>query len=265
MRPHAVPTILALLAVVAPSPARAEVDKNAAALITELVTTSLGKEARFDVLSSGDVRRQLEVEANRAVLGCDATSTSCLAEIAGAMGAQLVVYGKLGTLDDVVILTLNLFDSASARAVGRVAVKEKSLAALGDRVEPAVLELIAPFTAKMAADGKMKLLVLDLEPPEPPALPEAAAAAPAEPMSALFWSGIGGLAGGAVVGGIGVVLLVLAEQKNVNAKDPEVDAIAADGLYDERDALGGPALASLALGIGVIATGGVLLGLSFTE
>ncbi len=259
-------------------PARAAVDKNSAALVTELVTTSLDKEQRFEVLSSSDVRRQLEIEANKATLGCDADSSSCLAEIAGAMGAQLVVYGKLGTLDDVVILTLNLFDSAQAKAVGRVALKEKSLSALSDRVDGGVKELIAPFTAKLATspDGaggagaaRMKLLVLDIEPPDTGGTSGSAAAgasaAPSEPMSALFWGGVGGLAGGAVVGVVGALFLVFADGANKVAKGPGVDAIEADAAYDERDTFGALGLGGVGVGVVVLGAGAVMLGLSLTE
>ena len=258
-------------------PARAAVDKNSAALVTELVTTSLDKEQRFEVLSSSDVRRQLEIEANKATLGCDADSSSCLAEIAGAMGAQLVVYGKLGTLDDVVILTLNLFDSAQAKAVGRVALKEKSLSALSDRVDGGVKELIAPFTAKLAASpdgaggagGRVKLLVLDIEPPDTGGTSGSAAAgasaAPSEPMSALFWGGVGGLAGGAVVGVVGALFLVFADGANKVAKGPGVDAIEADAAYDERDTFGALGLGGVGVGVVVLGAGAVMLGLSLTE
>lgn len=250
--------------------ASAAVDKNSAALVTELVTTSLDKEQRFDVLSSGDVRRQLEVEANRATLGCDANSSSCLAEIAGAMGAQLVVYGKLGTLDDVVILTLNLFDSSQSRAVGRVALKEKSLSALSDRVDGGVKELIAPFTAKLATDGaRVKLLVLDIEPPDTAGASATGggdgAGTPSEPMSALFWGGVGGLAGGAVVGVVGAVFLVLAGGANQAAKDDGVNAIEADAAYDDRDTLGAVGVGGVGVGVVVLGAGAVMLGLSFTE
>lgn len=53
-----------LVCVVVPS-ARAAVDKNSAALITDLVTTSLDKEQRFEVLS---VRP--DVAAAKQVVGC---------------------------------------------------------------------------------------------------------------------------------------------------------------------------------------------------
>jgi hypothetical protein len=129
------------------------VDNNAAGLVTELVTTSLSHEPRFNVLASGDVRRQLELEANRAAIGCD-EQASCLAEIAGALGAKLVVYGKLETLDDLVVLTLNLFDSSASQAAGRVAVRASSLKDLAEKVDGAVAELIKPTISLPRGDRR---------------------------------------------------------------------------------------------------------------
>ena len=148
------------------SPAAAVVDDNSAALVTDLVTAALAKEQGFEVLSSGDVRRQLELEANKQMLGCDANASSCLAEIAGAMGAQLVVYGKLGQLDDVVVLTLNLFDSTQGRAAGRVAMREPSLNALSAKVDGAVHELVAPFVARTGGAGATTKLLVATDPCE---------------------------------------------------------------------------------------------------
>lgn len=254
------------------APARAAVDKNSASLVTELVTTSLGREPRFEVLSSTDVRRQLEIEANRETLGCDADSSSCLAEIAGAMGAHLVVYGKLGTLDDVVILTLNLFDSSQAKAVGRVALKEKSLSALVDRVDAGVSELIAPFTAKLPADGKMKLLVLDIEPPAAgdTAVGASSGGGSAPPasggeLSAMFWGGVGGLAGGVAVGGLGLWAYTMASSAHEATKDEGLNAVEADARYDERDTFSALAVAGIGLGVVALGAGAVMLGLSLTE
>src|SRR6185437_8457381 len=103
------PAVFVALAIAVPAHA-SRVDKGTASLVTELVTASLAKSPQFDVLASADMRRQIEMEAYKQAIGCT-EKASCLAEVAGALGANVVVYGSIGKLDDVIILTLNLFDS----------------------------------------------------------------------------------------------------------------------------------------------------------
>ncbi|MDP2340483.1 MAG: hypothetical protein Q8O67_05980 [Deltaproteobacteria bacterium] len=254
--------LLLLVCLAFASTARAAVDENSASLVTELVTAALGKEQGFEVLSSADVRRQLELEADKQSLGCDANASSCLAEIAGAMGAQLVVYGKLGELDDVVILTLNLFDSAQGRAAGRVAMREPNLKALSNKVDAAVAELVAPSVTKLVAGTTTKLLVLDIEAPKKVAVVVVDPVPPPEPGDPLFSSGLVGVIGGVVVAGAGGVLTALAYASGADADDPKHDAIRANELYDQRDTFGVIGLATLAVGGAVVVVGGGLLGVA---
>lgn len=51
-------------------------------------------------------------------MGCG--DSSCLAEIAGAMGAEFVVFGDVGKLGETFVINLNLFDNNAVRpSVGR--------------------------------------------------------------------------------------------------------------------------------------------------
>lgn len=235
------------------------VDANAAGLVTEIVTSSIAREKKLDVISGADVRRQLEFEATKSMLGCD-EEASCLAELANAMGARFIVYGKLGTLDDVVILTLNVFDSEKAQAAGRVVTKEKSLASLADRAEPAALELVASVVAAVPEGTKVRMLVLDIEAPKgSDAAPAAPPRPPSEPLPALFWIGTGVAAAGAVVTVVGALFMSDAFAKDKTLADDganEVDAISAVELGAERDASGLVGLSLLGLG-GAAVVGGV--------
>ncbi|MDP2342802.1 MAG: hypothetical protein Q8O67_17735 [Deltaproteobacteria bacterium] len=244
--------------------ASAAVDENSATLLTELVANALGTEARLEVVSSADLRRQLEVEANKQSLGCDASATSCLAEIAGAMGAQVVVYGKLGALSDgdkgdVVILTLNLFDSTQGRAVGRIALRDVSLAGLGAQVDDGVARLVAPFVLALPEGTRAKLLVLDIEPPKK----SEASVVVVEPVAAtppLFIAGVSGVVGGVVVAGLGVGLYFVAADRDRVGDDPTSDAIKSKDAYDARDRFGAASVIALALGGAAAVAGGIAVG-----
>lgn len=241
-------------------------DVESAGLLTELVTNALGKEPTLDVISGADMRRQLELEADKQVLGC-ALEKSCLAEIANAMGARFVVYGKLGRLDDVAILTLNLFDSEKAQAVGRVVIKDKALSALGDKVDGAVVDLTSRLLVQLDRAHPARVLVLDVEAsgagdasPASPASAPVPAAASTTPLSAMFWGGIGGLVGGTRIGGVGVWLLTGAIRLDQAADNLETPIAEAERKYDERDLSGGAGLGALGLGAALVVTGGGLLG-----
>src|SRR4051812_10419633 len=105
-----VTTVVVVVVIALSSSAAHAIDQNQASLVTELVTAALSKEPKFDVIASADVRKQVELESQKQVAGCS-EQASCIAEMAGALGASVVVYGSIGQLDDVIILTLNLFDS----------------------------------------------------------------------------------------------------------------------------------------------------------
>src|SRR5687767_13609863 len=104
------------VALLAATSAAAELDENDTSLLTSMVTAALQRETKLDVIAQEDVRRQLALEADRQTVGCG--DESCIAEIVGALGARLAVYGRAGELDEgdgkkSVALTLSLFDSTT--------------------------------------------------------------------------------------------------------------------------------------------------------
>jgi TolB-like protein len=119
------------------------VGENAAKIVHDTLASRLSKDARLDVISTEDVRRVVDVEAEkRATLGT-CNDEACLAEIAGALGAQLMMYGTIGKLGDLVVVNISVFDAKSGKSVGRETVQAKSLEDLPDRVSAAGDRLVA--------------------------------------------------------------------------------------------------------------------------
>lgn len=160
--------ILSLLAI----PADA-VTADEGRLLGNLLTATLGKDKRVEVVSAGEVRRALEFEGQRQELGC--STESCLAEIAGALGADLVVFGDVGRLDDRVVLSLNLFDAKNGTTVGRAIADAESVGALRAHLDAAAHELLSGFlSTRRETAPRAKIVVLDLQttvPTAPPAEP----------------------------------------------------------------------------------------------
>lgn len=202
--------IAAALVVALSAAAAAPLTASDAELVSSLVAAAATKDERLDVLSAADVRNAVDLEAQRAVMGCDATS--CLLEVAGAMDARLVVHGTLGTLGDVVILTLNVFDTGAARALGRVVVQRDRVEKLGEAVPPAVVELLE--RAPTPTPGtRVRTVVLDVKLSGPDASSSQASKASSAPRGepdSFPWLAAGALGVGAVGLGVGVVADALA-------------------------------------------------------
>lgn len=98
-----------------------------------------------DVMASKDIKRLLELEGQRQALDCDSNSDSCLAEIAGAMGARYVVNGTLARMGGLLVCNLTLFDAQASRSVMRESAEATSPEELLRRVDEAVLRLAAPI------------------------------------------------------------------------------------------------------------------------
>lgn len=108
--------------------------------IYDLLATHLSAHEDFDVITSQDLRQMATLEADKQKAGCE--DESCIAEMAGAMGARYVVYGNVGVLGKKNMLTLNLFDSVDAKPMGRKQVSVVELDELVEKVPRAVAELL---------------------------------------------------------------------------------------------------------------------------
>jgi len=146
-------TVVAALSLSTASPARADdkpqllvlefraegVEPGTANLIMDVVTSAFSRTNRFDVKSGDDIAELINLEAGKEALGCD--DASCMAEIAGAMGAEYVVSGRIGKLGTTYVLKIAVFSPQEGRTVGQEAIQSKSLDELPARLEPIVEKL----------------------------------------------------------------------------------------------------------------------------
>lgn len=141
-----------------PSLARAQGDERPRLLVLDFQATEGVEEAlinithdrfiatlkavdRYDLATSDDLRMMLQTEKERQLLSC--ADDSCLAEIAGAMGARYLSRGRLSLLDDDVVLTLQLFDSQTVSLDNQVTSElPRATNRLGARVEGMTYSLL---------------------------------------------------------------------------------------------------------------------------
>jgi TolB-like protein len=94
-----------------------ESTRKTAESLTEILTTDLAKTGRFEVMAESDVGTLIGFERQKQILGC--TDTGCLAEIAGAVGADYLLYGTMGKVGNQLSLDLKLADSKKASIAAR--------------------------------------------------------------------------------------------------------------------------------------------------
>lgn len=117
------------------------IEAGQAEVLDEIVANAVGRHVELSVISAAELQRMVELEGQKQVMGCD--TTSCLGELAGAMGARYVVSGRAGVLGGLVVVSLNLFDSMKAKVIARQEARADSLDAaarlLDARVETLLL------------------------------------------------------------------------------------------------------------------------------
>jgi len=155
-------------------------------VFTDSLLAEVRKLQRTSVIGMAEVRAMLDMEAARQIAGC-ADEESCLAELAGSLGADVLLVGTLADLGDATALSLKRIDQRSGTVVGQVnqrlkkARGEELLAAIG----PAVAELFVDMPLRPGQTrGVAKEAALRLNPPPLPVW--------------TFWTGVGVTAGGAL-------------------------------------------------------------------
>jgi hypothetical protein len=154
------------------------VDVDVARTLTDLVTANFSEQEDFRTLSGEDIRKLLEIEGDKQALGCE-EGESCLAEIAGAMGARFVIYGRISKLDTMLILQLNLFDAQAGVPISRKVLQAESLVKFTEMIPTAVESLSAAIINLL--HGNMEGAPLAQEPEEAAVQPTQPAPGAGEP------------------------------------------------------------------------------------
>jgi TolB-like protein len=115
------------------------VDAPVAVALTESVTAEVAARGFFEVLSSAEVQTMLGAERQRQMLGCS-EETSCMTELAGALGAQFVMTGSLTKLGEAFQLNLQAVDTKNGKTLGRTTKLAKDFESIRLQIPYAVAE-----------------------------------------------------------------------------------------------------------------------------
>jgi hypothetical protein len=166
------------------------VDPNVGAVVTDSMLGEIRKLQSVSAIGMDEIRTMLSHEATKQYVGCE-SNESCLAEIAGALGVDNLISGKLSRVDDGAVFLARRIDQKRASVVGVVDKRLKAesgqeyLALVGTAVEELFPEHpLRPGTER----GVAKDVALRLDPP------------PLPPWS--FWSAVAGAAAAGIAGGV---------------------------------------------------------------
>ncbi|MBI5528156.1 MAG: hypothetical protein HY897_17630 [Deltaproteobacteria bacterium] len=117
-KPAAKPTLL-----VFDLAAEQGIEKSVTNLLTELVIDKVTKLDRYTVAGQKDLAKMVFWEQNKQLQGC--SDTSCLVQIAGAMGAAFYIEGSVGAVGSQYIITLKLIDAQTVTIRSRSTMRVK--------------------------------------------------------------------------------------------------------------------------------------------
>ena len=157
-----------------------------AAILTDLVLQGVHDLKQFRVVGQKDVNQMLSMEQQKQLAGC--SDTSCLIEIAGALGTKYTIDGTVGIVGSSNILSLTLLDTTKAAVVSR-----KTAIIKGER------EQLLGSVSKLLRD--LMEPVSKASSPSPPTTVSTPTATKEYPMNPYkFWGHVGAWSGLGVVG-----------------------------------------------------------------
>jgi hypothetical protein len=95
------------------------VEPDVAGAMTGVVAATLDEPGAFQTITTRDVQEMLEVEKAKRVAGCE-SDLACLAEIGGALGAELLVTGRVTLLGSKHLIQFDLLRVSPPEVVKRV-------------------------------------------------------------------------------------------------------------------------------------------------
>ena len=243
MRHHAAGSAALLCALLLCAPAHADkrkiavmdlmadtrLDAGIVKTLNEILLNEFTNEASLDVLGSSDIATMLTLEEERIKLtGC--ADDSCLAEIGGALGVQLIGAARVGAVGEKYVVSIKVLDVNGATVLGRTSeMVEKNDTELIAAIQRAVATVLGKLTGQPAADE--------------PAAEGTLTAAPAAEPSTGFWdvSPWVGLGLTVALGGTAAALAGVAYKDSKDAQDAFVGSPA---WRDAKDAMESKALAA---------------------
>jgi hypothetical protein len=131
------------------------IDEALIRLLNELLLTQFTQTGNYAVIGGSDVQAIISTEAQRqAVMGC--TDVACLAELGGALGADLLAVSNIGRIGDFYLLNVKILNVKTASVVRRWS---EQVQGLENQLMLAVRKSVAKVSGvELSADGSMEVI-----------------------------------------------------------------------------------------------------------
>jgi hypothetical protein len=116
-------------------------DKVLAATLSLLVAEAVTREPNISVTSGQDLQTLIARSAAKQEIGCDETMEACIAQLADALDADIVVSGTVARLEDEILVSLTAYDSRAQAAIARATARGQTAKDLPRRIDSAVARL----------------------------------------------------------------------------------------------------------------------------
>ena len=230
----------------------------ASRFLTGIAAQGAATNSNADVLTSSDLKTALDLEAQKQLASCG-ESSSCMAEIASALDADVVVTGTLLAVGEGLTLQVAAYDAKKAASAGRRVLRASTIDGFAGELEATTKTFIEPLVSGRAEQKKLRVLVLDID----AAAAESAlstAKKPEPPASKNDWLSVvsAGTAGvGLLSTAIGGILLYFADAANADiTEEPRPTLNEQRTLAEQRDQLLYPGIAAVCGGALLAIVGG---------
>jgi hypothetical protein len=120
-------------------PKAAPTDRALAQALAQQAAAALDDREELMVIGMDELQKAMELESTKQEVGCDAAS--CAAELADALGAELVVFGDIHRVDSLIVVGMQLYDARNATLVDRAIVKAHTREEALDKTTRAVVAM----------------------------------------------------------------------------------------------------------------------------
>jgi TolB-like protein len=228
------------------------IEKSVTNLLTELIIDKVSKLNRYTVMGQKDLEKMVFWEQNKQLQGC--TDSSCLVQIAGAMGASFYIEGSAGSVGSQYIITLKLIDAHKVEVVSRSTTRVK-------KDDDVMVETVVRMVGELTPAEPPPPAKAPAKPDDKPAAaprapfqerkdePAKAEGAPAGRSRFWRWMTLGTGAGLVVVGG---AFTGSARQANTDYEAHKISRSNAEDTIQRNNAIAVPCYLA---GLGLIGTG----------
>lgn len=118
------------------------------------------------VISAAEVQALVGVERQRQLLGCSEGSSSCLTELAGALGADGVISGSIGKFGSIYQVNIKVLSATDAKALSIVSKKAFSDEDLIEMLNESAVDVASDLKRKLNRSGTAASAAVTEDPPE---------------------------------------------------------------------------------------------------